>query len=160
MNKRVLIVDDDAGVRESMKRVLEAAGYEVVLSADGPEAESQFAPGEIDLVLLDLNLPSQSGWELFEHLSREYPLVRVIIITGMPNQYETALAAGVGALMEKPIEVPELLKSMKALLAEPNEARLQRMCGFLEITEHVSAACANPPWRAHLGSRRHRRPGG
>ena len=46
-----------------------------------------FLPEQTDLLLLDLNLPSQSGWDVFERLTTRYPLVPVIIITGMPNQY-------------------------------------------------------------------------
>jgi hypothetical protein len=60
----------------------------------------------------------------------------LIIITGMPNQYPTALAAGVGALMEKPIDAPALLRTMDELLAEPAEARLRRMCGYQQDTRH------------------------
>jgi hypothetical protein len=60
----------------------------------------------------------------------------LIIITGMPDQYPTALAAGVGALMEKPIDAPALLRTMEELLAEPAEARLRRMCGYQQDTRH------------------------
>lgn len=137
MKRRVLIVDDDPAVRESIRKVLKAAGYEVTTAADGEEAAVQFVPEQIDLVLLDLNLPSRSGWDVFERLTTQHPSIPVIIITGMPNQYQIALAAGVGALMEKPIEVPVLLKTMDELLAEPEEARLRRMCGYQPDTRHL-----------------------
>ena len=137
MKKNVLLVDDDAAVRQSVRKVLEGAGYEVAAACDGEEAVVRFAPEQIDLVLLDLNLPLRSGWDVFERLTTRYPFVPVIIITGMPNQYRTALAAGVGALMEKPIDVPALLKTMGELLTEPKEARLRRMCGYQQDTKHL-----------------------
>ncbi len=137
MKQRVLIVDDDAAVRESIRKVLKGAGYEVKTAADAGEVTVKFVPEEIDLVLLDLNLRSCSGWDVFERLTTQHPALPVIIITGMPSQYQTALAAGVGALIEKPIEVPALLKTMDELLAEPKEARLRRMCGYQLDTRHL-----------------------
>ena len=129
MKKRVMVVDDDDAVRQSMKRVLETAGYEVGLARSGEEALARFQPEQTDLLLLDLNLPAHSGWDVFERVTTHYPLVPVIIITGMSNQYSTAVAAGVSALMEKPIEPTELLKTVSEVLAERNETRLGRMCG-------------------------------
>ena len=137
MKQGVLIVDDDASVRESIRRVLKGAGYEVKTAADAEEATVKFVPEEIDLVLLDLNLRSHSGWDVFERLTTQHPALPIIIITGMPNQYQTAVAAGVGALIEKPIEVTSLLKTMDELLAEPKEARLRRMCGYQLDTRHL-----------------------
>jgi len=133
----VLIVDDDASIRESIRKVLKGAGYEVATAADGDEATAKFVPEEIDLLLLDLNLRSQSGWDVFERLTTQYPTLPVIVITGLPDQYQTALAAGVGALIEKPIEVSALLKTMSDLLAEPKEARLLRICGHQPDTRHL-----------------------
>jgi CheY-like chemotaxis protein len=149
MKKTVLVVDDDAAVRHSVRKVLEGAGYEVAAAADGEEAVVQFVPEQIDLVLLDLNLPLRSGWDVFERLTTRYPFVPVIIITGMPDQYRTALAAGTSALMEKPIDVPALLKTMDELLAEPKEARLRRMCGYQQDTKHFRPPNADTAGKAH-----------
>jgi len=62
MKKKVLVVDDDVAVRESLIKVLEAEDYVVVSAADGLEALQRFDPEQIDLLLLDLNLPLQNGW--------------------------------------------------------------------------------------------------
>lgn len=142
MKKRVLVVDDDASVRESLKRVLQEAGYEVALAASGLEAVKRSGPQEMDLLLLDLNLPGQSGWDVFEHFTTRHPLVPVIIITGLPNQYRTALAAGAGALFEKPVEASALLRTVEELLVEPNEQRLRRLCGDLADTRYERPARA------------------
>jgi CheY-like chemotaxis protein len=165
MKKSVLVVDDDAAVRQSIRKILEGAGYEVAAACDGEEAVVQFVPEQIDLVLLDLNLPLRSGWDVFERLTTRYPFVPVIIITGMPNQYRTALAAGASALMEKPIDVPTLLTTMDELLTEPKEARLRRMCGYQQDTKYLQPPNTGaaekvrvPPIRSHERRQPHRVP--
>ena len=130
MKKRVLIVDDDIAVSRSMKRVLEGAGYAVSLAMDSEEAIVQFLPEQTDLLLLDLNLPTRSGWEVFERLTTRCPFVTVIIITGMPNQLPTALSAGASALMEKPVDPVQLLETISEVLSEGNETGLRRLCGY------------------------------
>ena len=116
--QRILLVDDDAGVRSSLQSVLVEEGYVVIPANDGEEALELIASRSIDLVLLDLNMPRKNGWDTFERLSAEYPLVPVILITARPNQLFTAVSAGVGALLEKPLDIPVLLQSIPRLLAE------------------------------------------
>jgi DNA-binding response OmpR family regulator len=126
---RILVVDDDASVREMLARVLVGEGYLVWPAADGKAALEIVAAQKIDLVLLDLNLPRESGWEIFEKLTLKNPLLTVIIITARSNQLFTALGAGVGALLEKPLNFPKLLQTISRLLAEPEESRRARLAG-------------------------------
>ncbi len=93
----------------------------------------------MDIVLLDLNLPAQSGWDTFERLTYHHPLVPVIVVTARPNQLFTALAAGAGALVEKPAHIPDLIATMERLIAEPNEQRLARLVGRSAVTEYRPA---------------------
>jgi DNA-binding response OmpR family regulator len=130
MRKTVLIVDDDSAVRDSLGRVLTGSGYEVVLAADGLAALDWVESKPIDILLLDLGLPRLRGWEAFERITRRNPLLPIIIITGQEEQEEMAVAAGVGALMKKPVDVPRLLTTIRDLLREPRRARLLRLCGY------------------------------
>ena len=139
---KVLVADDDASVRESLRKVLEEADYEVVLATDGQEALARFEEANVDLLLLDVGMPIKSGWDAFERISNQNPLLPIIVITGQPDQYDTALAAGVGALMEKPLDVPRLLETMTELLAERKEARLRRLCGYNRDTRRVPSSTA------------------
>lgn len=137
MSKTVLIVDDDAQIREALRKVLRTEGYAVELAADGQEGIHQFQRSSPHLLLLDLNLPVKSGWDTFERLTSLNPLVPVIIITGQRNQAQLAEEAGVGALFEKPLDVPLLLQTMKELLAEPPETHLKRLAGLRHFARHV-----------------------
>lgn len=126
---RLLVVDDDASVREMLARVLLGEGYSVQTAANGTEALDIAAAQPFDLVLLDLTMPGKNGWDTFARLRAENPLLAVIIITARPNQFFTAVGAGVGALLEKPLDFPKLLETVSSLLAESAEARLARVAG-------------------------------
>ena len=136
---KVLIADEDAAVRESLSVVLKGAGYETVLAGNGQEAVNLFDPEKIDFLLLDLSLPIRDGWETFEKITRMAPELPIIIITSKVDQYNTALAAGVGALMEKPLDVMELLQTIEVMLAEPKEVRLRRLCGYSHNARFIPA---------------------
>ncbi|HXI53740.1 MAG TPA: response regulator, partial [Candidatus Saccharimonadales bacterium] len=69
MKKTVLIVDDDASVRRSIQKVLCAESYQVLAAADGQEALARLDCTPVDLVLLDINLPTRNGWEVFESIT-------------------------------------------------------------------------------------------
>jgi len=123
MKKTILLVDDDASVRESVEKVLLGAGYEVVLAAGGLEAIARVQVQPIDLVLLDIGLPNQNGWEACRHLSREHSQVPIIVITGQTGQFKSTVAAGAVALMEKPLDAHRLLDVIQGLLvkAKPSD---------------------------------------
>ena len=144
----ILVVDDDVSVRESVSRVLHDAGYQAVLAADGQEALEWLISHPIDLLLLDLGLPLKNGWDIFERITSENPLLPIIIITGQAEQYELAAAAGVGALMEKPLDAAQLLHTIRELLTEPKAARLHRLCGHGGDVRHLPSR--NAEFLKHL----------
>ncbi|MFO1513823.1 MAG: response regulator [Verrucomicrobiota bacterium] len=140
---RILVVDDDSAVRDSLKDVLLSEGYLVATAANGQQALDLVSRSSVDLVLLDLNMPVKNGWDTFEHLTREHPLIPIIIATARPNQLFTAISAGVGALLEKPMDIPVLIRTIEKLLAETSEQRLARLAGQ-ETDFHYKAAAATP----------------
>ena len=127
--KRILVVDDDPTVREMLMRVLVNEGYKVWTAANGTGALEIAASARVDLVILDLRLLGESGWDVFERLTTGNPLLSVIIATARSDQVFTAAAAGVGALLEKPLDFPKLLQTVGDLFTEPPEVRLARMVG-------------------------------
>ena len=138
MNKRVLLADDDESVRKMVGRVLESAGYHVLQASTGTEAVAKFRTGQPHLVLLDLKMPDQEGWEAFEQLSHYDPLVPVIVITAWPNQYDEAVQRGIDALMEKPLDIPLLLQTIQKLLDEPERKRTERLTDRNFTTAYLS----------------------
>jgi DNA-binding response OmpR family regulator len=142
--KCILLADDDPGVRGSLQEMLAEEGYEVIPANDGQEALDLIVARSIDIVLLDLNMPRKNGWDTFERLSAEHPLVPVILITARPNQLFTAVGAGVGALLEKPLNIPILLETIARLLAESVETRLARIAGH-DTAFRYAAGKPNPP---------------
>jgi CheY-like chemotaxis protein len=108
-------------------------------AANGFEAIELVSTHFIDLVLLDLNMPGKGGWDTFERITSENPNLAVIIITAKPNQLFTSLAAGVGALLEKPLDFPLLLKTVSDLLNEPAEQRLARLIGRKTLLHYHSS---------------------
>jgi DNA-binding response OmpR family regulator len=151
MNSRIMVLDDEPQIRQSLLKLLRAEGYEVVLAANGQEALERFDRENIDLLLLDLNLPLKSGWDVFERVTALNPLLPIIIITGRDKQRDLAAAAGVGALMEKPLDVTLLLRTITELLAEPPESRLKRLAGAehsLRYFSRSSGPSKSPPGKA------------
>jgi len=129
MKKQILLADDDPGVRESLAAALRSDGFQVLPARNGQEALNLAASIPVDLVMLDLNMPVKNGWDTFERLTTQNPLLPIVIITARPNQLFTALAAGAGALIEKPPDIPNLLKTVNSLLQETAEVRLGRLAG-------------------------------
>jgi len=126
MTKRILLVDDERSIRESLSKILRAENYEVVLAENGQEAIENHGAERIDLLILDLNMPVINGWVTLDWLAAVNPLLPVIIITGRSNQRALAETAGADVLMEKPLDVPLLLQTVRELMDEPMESRARR----------------------------------
>jgi len=125
--RRILLADDDPGVRQMLGRLLEIEHYAVTFAKTGREAAAKFAADPPDLVLLDLNMPDKDGWEAFGMMCEKHPLIPVIVITARPHQYAHAVELGVDALMEKPLNLPVLLNEIQHLLAESELERTRRL---------------------------------
>lgn len=128
MKPKILVVDDDRSVRESLRKLLEAHGYEVLSAGDATEALGHFHAQPVDLVVLDINLGVDNGWQVFEAMAIKNPFVPTIVITAEWGQREQAVTLGVEGLIEKPIDVPVLLNMISELLAETTEAKSKRIC--------------------------------
>ena len=138
MNKpKVLLVDDDLSVLDALGSVIESEGFEVIRAADGHEAVKKFYQQPVNIVLLDLMMPVKSGWDTFERLTTINPLLPIIVITARSDAYPIAMARGVAALMQKPLDIPLLLETMHGLLAEPATKRLSRIAGHGPQTHHL-----------------------
>lgn len=117
--KRILLADDSPQIREALSKLLRHAGYHVTLVAQGEQALDRVFQEDFDLLLLDLNMPGMDGWTTLDHLDRLKPDLPVLIITAQPDQREWAQAEGARALMEKPLDPPLLLQTVREFTTQP-----------------------------------------
>jgi len=108
--KRVLVVDDEASVREAFQGALAVKGYEVLLAADGREALRLIRRDPFDLIFLDILLPTVGGASVLKAIKRRDPEALVVLITGYPYHDETltALEYGPAMLLRKPIKLADI----------------------------------------------------
>jgi DNA-binding response OmpR family regulator len=118
--KRVLLVDDDTEIVESMRAVLESRGYEILVARDGNQGLAMAESEEPDLVVLDMMMPKRSGFLVLEKLRRSRPVpMRVIMITANEGSRHKAYAEmlGVDDYIRKPFAMDRLLASIDRLLS-------------------------------------------
>ena len=117
--RRVLLVDDDPEIIESMRTVLESKGYEILVSRDGNQGLLMAERENPDLVVLDMMMPKRSGFLVLERLRRSHPVpMRVIMITANEGSRHKAYAEmlGVDDYIRKPFAMDRLLDSVQRLV--------------------------------------------
>ena len=117
---RILLVDDDAEIVESMRTVLESRGYQILGARDGHQGRVVAEGEEPDLVVLDMMMPKRSGFLVLEKLRRSRPNpMRVIMITANEGSRHKAYAEmlGVDDYIRKPFAMDRLLESVDRLLS-------------------------------------------
>ncbi len=118
--ERILIVDDDALVRDSLKTLIKNAGYAVDTAKNGEEAIKKSRAKYYSLVLIDIRLPDISGIELLSRIREHVPRSRKVILTGYPD-LESAIKAvnkRADGYLVKPFDPEELLKVIEDHLRE------------------------------------------
>lgn len=118
--KKILIADDKATSRELLRTVLERQGYAITEAADGEEALQKALAETPDLILLDLQMPRRTGYEVLVELRKdprhaELPII-AITASAMQGDREKALAAGFTGYMAKPVPLVHLRQEVKRLL--------------------------------------------
>ena len=135
MAKTILVVDDEATLRETLAWNLEREGYRVVEAADGREALDRFEAEHPDLVLLDLMLPGMSGIDVCRQI-RLKSKTPVIMVTAKDTELDTVVGLEVGAddYVAKPYRLRELVARMRAVLRRsPQDAPVYGDDEVLEI---------------------------
>jgi CheY-like chemotaxis protein len=126
---RVLVIDDDELVRQSLRRMLEKGGHEVGLAANGRHGLALFLDDTYDLVITDILMPEMEGLETVRELRRLSPAVPVVVITGsasggsrgaaspLPDYLQMSKLLGASHTLRKPFTGPQLLEVVSACLA-------------------------------------------
>jgi DNA-binding response OmpR family regulator len=119
--KRILLVDDDAEIIESLRLALEAQSYEVLVARDGNQGLALIERENPDLIILDMMMPKRSGFLVLERLKRlGEKKSRIIMITANEGNRHKAYAEmlGVDDYVRKPFPMDRLIQSVQRLLGE------------------------------------------
>jgi len=115
---RILVVDDEPAVRESVRFVLAQAGYEVIEAEDGAQAMETVRAGDnpslLDAVILDLYMPKIHGQEVIFYLRSKFPAIPIIVLTGKPDVPDIirSFEEGVAEFLVKPVRTDNLLAAV------------------------------------------------
>jgi DNA-binding response OmpR family regulator len=124
VDEQLLLVEDDASIREVTTLGLEQAGFVITAAGDGREGLIQFRQGHFDLVVLDVMLPSLDGFEILREIRKDSQ-APVVMLTARSDLHDVVVGLELGAddYVTKPFELPELVARIKAVLrrstAEP-----------------------------------------
>lgn len=118
MNKRILLIEDEATLSLLLKERLEREGYLVATSGDGDEGLAEALRGGFDLLVLDIKLPGRDGFEVCRELRRHLSNVPVLMLTARSRVKDRVNGLKIGAddYLSKPFDVGELLARIEALL--------------------------------------------
>jgi len=118
--KRILVVDDDPEIIQSLRVALESKGYEVLYARDGNQGLAMAEREDPDLLILDMMMPKRSGFLVLEKLRRSRPVpLRIIMVTANEGSRHKAYAEmlGVDDYIRKPFAMDRLIDSVQRLLA-------------------------------------------
>ncbi len=128
---RVLLVEDEPGIVDFVRRGLEAEGYAVEAALDGVEGERLALKGSFDAIVLDLMLPGRNGLEILASVRRAKPSLPVIVLTarGEIEDRVAGLDAGAVDYLVKPFSLAELVARIRAQLRVVAQASASTLCG-------------------------------
>lgn len=127
---RILVADDDCGVRTAISSLLQKEGIDVVMVNDASAALQSLAREHFDLVILDIFMPGMDGLETIRALRQQRPQVPIIAMSGLrfpatsidpPDFLEMAAKLGAAGSLSKPFEPGELLATIRACLGGPRD---------------------------------------
>jgi DNA-binding NtrC family response regulator len=124
VGRRILVVDDEEQILGMLRTMLEREGYEIETARDGKEAARSYRARPADLILTDLIMPEQEGLGLILELRREFPDVRVVVMSGggkVSAEEYLPIARKLGAVeaLQKPFSRSELIRAIRSALSEP-----------------------------------------
>ena len=124
----ILIVDDEASLRQTLARILQRAGFEVTTTSNGGECLALLAQHAFDLVYLDIRMPDMNGLTALKSIHAKYPELPVILFTAQPdlNSAVEALRSGAIDYLLKPLKPQAVIERTKMILASKQKERRKR----------------------------------
>lgn len=139
---RVLVVDDEPGVRAALTRGLGAEGMEVVAVGDGPTGLARAASGQFDAVVLDVILPGMSGYRVLERLRADGVETPVLLLSAKDGEVDQAdgLDLGADGYVVKPFSFVVLVAQLRAVLRRRGPVTARIVLGALVVDPDAGAA--------------------
>jgi two-component system, OmpR family, alkaline phosphatase synthesis response regulator PhoP len=124
----ILIIDDEASLRQTLARILQRAGFEVTTAANGKDGMALVHEHPFDLIYLDIRMPDMSGLELLKNIHTKFPDLPVILFTAQPdlNSAVEALRRGATDYLLKPLKPQTVIDRTQAILSDRQKKRRKR----------------------------------
>lgn len=127
MPEKILVVDDEADVRNLTKMMLEGAGYEVIQASNGDEALAKVATETPNLVLLDVVMPGKSGFEVCKTLkanerTRKIPVI-IFTVLGREVDFRLSIESGADEFLSKPLKPEDMSNLVKEIRTQLDKAK-------------------------------------
>jgi DNA-binding NtrC family response regulator len=119
---KILVVDDEESIRNLVQRILQSAGYEVEAAVNGKDALNKVQESDIDVMILDMNMPVMSGMETLQQATDRWPDICVIMVTAI-NDTDTAVEAmkhGAYDYITKPFDRHDLIQKVQKAIDRRN----------------------------------------
>ena len=128
MEGHILIIDDEASLRQTMARILQRAGYEVTTAANGKEGLALVSEHPFDLVYSDIRMPDMNGLELLKILHAKFPDLPVVLFTAQPDLNSAVEAVRSGAIdyLLKPLKPQAVIDRTQSILEKNRKERRKR----------------------------------
>ena len=140
MRSKIMVIDDESSIRESLDQILRLEGYEVEAIESGARAIHAFQDSMYDLILLDLKMPDMDGIEVFKRIHQISPETRVILLTGHGSLESAIEALRLGAqdYLLKPVTSEEIIHSVASGLTRRAEQQKKRF-----LIDQIETAVTN-----------------
>ncbi len=141
---RVLLVEDDKKISAALSKGLKTEGYAVDAASDGIKGEELATINNYDLIILDIMLPRQDGWQTCANLRKENILTPILMLTALDDVSDKikGLDNGADDYLAKPFHFGELLARMRALLRRGNEIKsavIEKFGLKLDLNTHIAS---------------------
>lgn len=116
---RILIADDNAGLRETLSLILRERGCDVATAADGPEALDRAREADFDVIFMDVRMPDMDGVETCRRVKGVSPAARVVLMTAFSSEdrVQDAMREGACAVLRKPLDMDQVLAMIDEVVA-------------------------------------------
>jgi DNA-binding response OmpR family regulator len=125
---RILVVDDELSLRQTLARVLQRAGFDATTAESGEQALAFLASTEYDLVYLDIRMPGLGGMEVLKEMHARHPILTVVLFTAQPDVHSAleAMRCGAADYLLKPLKPDLLIEKTQSILAARQKEKRKR----------------------------------